>query len=84
VLNPSSYTLCNRALTTAITGEAQTGLDDFEGIQAARIKCQLWQWWHVGEGVGARQVSMAARAFRMLHALQGLPRASPRNSISAD
>jgi hypothetical protein len=41
VLNPGSYDLCNRAITTALTGEVQTAVDGFEGITAATLRCQF-------------------------------------------
>jgi hypothetical protein len=41
MLNPGSYTLCNRVLTTALTGEAQTAIDGLEGITGASIKFQF-------------------------------------------
>jgi hypothetical protein len=40
MLNPGSYTLANRNLTTALSGEAQTAID-VTGIQAATIECQF-------------------------------------------
>ena len=41
MLNPGPRTLAQRAITTAITGEAQTLADDLAGIQAATIECQF-------------------------------------------
>jgi hypothetical protein len=41
MLNPGSRTLAQRAITTAITGEAQTAFDDLAGIQAATIEAQF-------------------------------------------
>lgn len=41
MLNPGNFNLCNRAITTALTGEAQTAIDGLEGITAATIRCQF-------------------------------------------
>jgi hypothetical protein len=41
ILNPGSFPLLARTLTTAITGELETAVDGFEGIQSATIKCQF-------------------------------------------
>ena len=41
MLNPGSRTLATRAITTALTGEAQTPFTDLAGILAATIECQF-------------------------------------------
>jgi hypothetical protein len=40
MLNPGSYTLCNRAISTAVTGESQTAID-LTGVQACSIEAQF-------------------------------------------
>jgi hypothetical protein len=41
MLNPGSFNLCNRAITTNLNGEVQTAVEGFAGIQAATIRGQL-------------------------------------------
>jgi hypothetical protein len=41
MLNPGNRVLAQRAVTTAITGEAQTAFTDLAGIQAATIEAQF-------------------------------------------
>jgi len=41
VLNPGSYTLLSRQLTTAVAGEAQTAVDKLAGILAATLQCEF-------------------------------------------
>lgn len=41
ILNPGSFPLLSRTITTAITGEIETAVDGFEGIQSATLKCQF-------------------------------------------
>lgn len=41
MLNPGPYTLATRALTTAITGEAQTAVDKLAGILSALLTIQF-------------------------------------------
>jgi hypothetical protein len=41
ILNPGSFPLLARTITTAITAEIETAVDGFEGIQAATIRCQF-------------------------------------------
>lgn len=41
MLNPGQYTLLNRAITTAIAGEAQTAVDKLAGIRHATLQCEF-------------------------------------------
>ncbi|RWC29258.1 MAG: hypothetical protein EOS27_16530 [Mesorhizobium sp.] len=41
MLNPGQFNLLNRAITTAIAGEAQTAVDKLAGILAATLQCEF-------------------------------------------
>jgi len=41
MLNPGSFTLLTRQLTTALTGEAQTANDKLAGMIAATLQCEF-------------------------------------------
>lgn len=41
MLNPGDYSLCDLAVTTALTGIAQTPVQNLEGIVAATIEAKL-------------------------------------------
>ena len=41
MLNPGSYTLLSRQLTTALAGEAQTAYAKLAGILAATLQCEF-------------------------------------------
>lgn len=41
MLNPGDYSLCDLAVTTALTGIAQTPIQNLEGILAATIEAKL-------------------------------------------
>ncbi|TIQ67019.1 MAG: hypothetical protein E5X41_06010 [Mesorhizobium sp.] len=41
MLNPGQYTLLNRAVTTALAGEAQTAVDKLAGILAGTLQCEF-------------------------------------------
>lgn len=41
MLNPGDYSLCDLAVTTALTGVAQTPIQNLEGILAATIEAKL-------------------------------------------
>jgi hypothetical protein len=41
VLNPGQFTLLNRAITTALSGEAQTAIDKLAGIKSATLQCEF-------------------------------------------
>lgn len=41
MLNPGQFTLLNRAITTAIAGEAQTAIDKLAGIKSATLQCEF-------------------------------------------
>lgn len=41
MLNPGDYTLAALGITTALTGQAQTSIQDLEGMNAATIEAQF-------------------------------------------
>lgn len=40
MLNPGDFSLCDLALTAALTGQAQTAVENLEGMQACTILCR--------------------------------------------
>jgi hypothetical protein len=41
MLNAGDYTLALRAITTALAGEAQSAIQNLEGMQAVTLECQF-------------------------------------------
>src|SRR5258708_8742012 len=72
MLNPGNRVLAQRAVTTAITGEAQTAFTDLVGIQAATIEAQFQYgsggttakvWVQVSLDLGQSWIDVACFAF---------------------
>ncbi|QIG92883.1 hypothetical protein [Bradyrhizobium sp. 6(2017)] len=72
MLNPGNRALAQRAVTTAITGEAQTAFTDLGGIQAATIEAQFQYgsggttakvWVQVSLDLGQTWIDVACFAF---------------------
>jgi hypothetical protein len=72
MLNPGNRVLAQRAVTTAITGEAQTAFTDLAGIQAATIEAQFQYgsggatakvWVQVSLDLGQSWIDVACFAF---------------------
>lgn len=72
MLNPRDYSLCDLAVTTALTGVAQTPIQNLEGILAATIEAKLYYgsggtslkaWVQVTLDDGATWIDIASFAF---------------------
>ena len=72
MLNPGDYSLCDLAVTTALTGIAQTPIQNLEGILAATIEAKLYYgsggtslkaWVQVTLDDGATWIDIACFAF---------------------
>lgn len=72
MLNPGDYSLCDLAVTTALSGVAQTPIQNLEGILAATIEAKLYYgsggttmkaWVQVTLDDGATWVDIACFAF---------------------
>jgi hypothetical protein len=72
MLNPGDYSLCDLAVTTALSGVAQTPIQNLEGILAATIEAKLYYgsggtsvkaWVQVTLDDGATWIDIACFAF---------------------
>lgn len=72
MLNPGDYSLCDIAVTAALTGAAQTPVQNLEGILAATIEAKLYYgsggtsmkaWVQVTLDDGATWIDIACFAF---------------------